>query len=235
MQKVFYVDSIDSEVIISRRKGSKHLRLTIRSDGKIRLNVPYGISARRAKIFLTDKANWINKHKKITKILQNGDHIGKSHRLLISFQDIKKPKTRVMNNEITIKLPFGATIETSENQKIIRSASERALQKQASILLPQRLRILSSQHNIPYKSVKIKKLKSRWGSCDSSKNISLNNYLIQLDWHLIDYVMLHELAHTKYQHHQKVFWSFLEVLLPDYKNRRETLKTKKTDISQTNF
>jgi len=235
MQKSVYVDAIKSDVIIARRKGTRSIRLAIRSDGTIRLSVPYTVSEKQALAFLQQRIDWITKHHKKPLLLEPNTHIGKSHRLLFEYADIQNIKTRLMNNTIVIKLPRNTDWQSSAAQSSARKACERALKKEAENLLPQRIVYLSDKHNIPFNSVNIKKLKSRWGSCDSQKNIILNFYLVQLEWELIDYVLLHELSHTKHQHHQSDFWEFLTKLLPDCKKLRRQLKQMPTDILPTSF
>lgn len=74
------------------------------------------------------------------------------------------------------------------------------------------------------KSINIKKLKAIWGSCDAQNNLKFNSQLAKFPREIIDYVIVHELAHIKYKHHQKTFWSFIEVVMPDYKKRSDKLK-----------
>lgn len=99
-------------------------------------------------------------------------------------------------------------------QKAAQTASIRALKKEAGQLLPQRLRTLAMQTGFTYKSVGVKQLKSRWGSCTHQKEITLNLFLMQLPWRLIDYVLLHELTHTKVMRHGPPFWKELEKHVP---------------------
>lgn len=235
MQKSIYVESIGQNVILARRKGTRSLRIAIKSDGNIRLSVPFMVSEKRALAFLDQKSDWIKQHHKKSAVLLPNAHIGKSHRLVYDQSELTQIKTRLTSNQITIKLPTSETWDSPKAQQAARKAAERAIKKEAETLLPQRLETLASQHSIVYKSCVIKKLKSRWGSCDSRKNITLNMYLIQLDWKLIDYVILHELTHTLHQHHQSDFWRYLESLQPDYKSRRKELKLMPTDILPTSF
>jgi predicted metal-dependent hydrolase len=235
MQKRVFVEQLDTEVVFARRKGTRHLKLTIKSDGIIRVSVPYGITLQRAERFVIEKSEWIEKHRKQPTILQNGDRVGKSYRLFFSKSATTEIKTRVGINKISVNVPSGFT-ETNHNVQLkARQAAERALLKQAKQLLPQRLEALSVKHSIPYKKCTVKKLKSRWGSCDNFKNITLSSYLIQLDWKLIDYVIRHELAHTYHPHHQPDFWEFLESIEPNYKQSRKELKAKPTDVLATNL
>ena len=116
-------------------------------------------------------------------------------------------------------------------QEAAQKACLRALKLEASSLLPPRLKELAEIHGYSFNKVTIKKMKSRWGSCDSNQNIVLNQYLIQLPWHLIDYVLLHELNHTVHMHHSPKFWSALKALLPNVKALRKEIKEHHPTLS----
>lgn len=74
------------------------------------------------------------------------------------------------------------------------------------------------------KKVYIKKMTTRWGSCSSNKNISINLDLIKFEQNIIDYVVLHEICHLKEMNHSKEFWDLMEKYMPDCKKRRYILK-----------
>jgi predicted metal-dependent hydrolase len=76
--------------------------------------------------------------------------------------------------------------------------------------LPKRLTELAAQHGFRYGRAGIRNQKSRWGSCSSKNNISLNIHLLNLPGHLRDYVILHELVHTEQKNHSKHFWFRLD-------------------------
>lgn len=235
VQKVLYVPAINADVVVARRRGMKHMRISMLSDGRVRLSVPWLVSERQAMQFLVSKAEWVNKHKKSTHIMKPNDHIGKSHRIVFLESNAPKIRTAVKNNQIAVYLPVGVRVESTESQKAAHKAAERALSKEANTLLSQRLQTLATKNSIVYNNLTVKKLKSRWGSCDNQKNITLNIYLMQLDWSLIDYVILHELAHTRFQHHQIEFWTFLKSICPDYKERRKLLRQKPTSVFDTKY
>ena len=87
-----------------------------------------------------------------------------------------------------------------------------------------RLEFLSSANNLTYNRVSFRFQKTRWGSCSSKKNISLNYKLLTLKPELIDYVILHELAHTKHMNHSQEFWNFLELICMGAKKYHKELK-----------
>ena len=87
---------------------------------------------------------------------------------------------------------------------------ETLLRKKAHDYLPLRLKLLAEQYHFTYNILKINKSRGRWGSCSNKKNINLSFYLMTLPLHLIDYVLLHELCHTKEMNHGVRFWALLD-------------------------
>ena len=73
------------------------------------------------------------------------------------------------------------------------------------------------------KRIEARAQKTRWGSCSTKGTISLNVYLLQLDESLQEYILLHELVHLDYPHHQKSFWKTLEKLCPNAKAKSKAL------------
>ena len=88
------------------------------------------------------------------------------------------------------------------------------LKRQAATYLRERLEMLSERHRLPFNKSSIRLQKSRWGSCSAKATINLNAKLMFLAPELVDYVILHELAHTRYRNHSADFWHFLEDLAP---------------------
>ncbi len=87
----------------------------------------------------------------------------------------------------------------------------------AKIFLRQRLAQLAMSHGFEYNRVFIRNQKTRWGSCSHVNNINLNINLVRLSSDLIDYVILHELVHTKVKNHSKRFWKELNKYVGDSK------------------
>jgi hypothetical protein len=91
--------------------------------------------------------------------------------------------------------------------------------------LKERLDFFSTLMGLTYTKLTLKKLKSRWGSCNSKREITLNRELLRLPQTLIDYVVVHELAHITYMNHSKSFHALVQTYLPDAKEYRKELKS----------
>lgn len=131
--------------------------------------------------------------------------------------------------EMKIICPPTANFDDEKLQTWLKRVIEEALRRNAKIILPPRLYMLSNTHNLPYHKVKINSSRGRWGSCSAKGDINLSFFLVLLPQHLIDYVLLHELCHTREMNHSDRFWELLNSLT-DHKafDLRSELKTYKT-------
>jgi len=98
------------------------------------------------------------------------------------------------------------------------------LKEEAKAYLSQRLNFFAQIMSLEYRELRLRKMKRRWGSCDTRKIITLNINLIKLDPKLIDYVVVHELAHLKHMNHSRAFHTLVNSYLSDEKERRKLLK-----------
>lgn len=89
-----------------------------------------------------------------------------------------------------------------------------------------RVPILAEKFNIEFKSIKINSASTRWGSCSSKGNLNFPWNLIMCPLEVVDYVIIHELAHCLEMNHSKKFWFNVEKMLPNYKKHLKFLKEK---------
>jgi predicted metal-dependent hydrolase len=219
--------SLDDDITITvyKRVGSRSLRLSVTSTGKIRVTIPSWSLYLAGVQFARTRLNWIKQQQSPRSLLLPDQKIGKAHHLKFVAQGTaKRVSTRVLAGQIIIGYPHGLAYSDVKVQTAAKSAALRALRREAEQLLPQRLSAVAANHGFSYATVGIKQLKSRWGSCDQSTNIILNLFLMQLPWELIDYVLIHELIHTKHLHHGPEFWQAFEAVLPNAKQLRAVMR-----------
>lgn len=97
-------------------------------------------------------------------------------------------------------------------------------EQKARYFLKNRLKELGKKYNYDYNKISFRKQKTRWGSCSSKNNISLNMKLMHLPEFLIDYVLIHELVHTSVKNHGKSFWEELNQIMPNAKQVDQKLR-----------
>ena len=219
-------------VTIYKRRGTGSLHLSIRPNGEVRVTIPAWAPYSSGIAFAKSRSGWIAKHQAPNAIpLKEGQAIGKAHRLrFIASTHANKIATRIQQTEVQVTHPASMPSTDLAVQKAATQASLRALRTQAKVLLPIRLKELAAQHDFRYKSVSIKQLKTRWGSCDQDTNITLNFFLLQLPWQLIDYVLLHELTHTEVLRHGPPFWKAMARVQPNLPALRKAIRAHRPII-----
>lgn len=194
------------KVTVTKRRNARSLRIKLTADGNVQATIPTYIPYMAAKTYILSHKQWINEERgKRTQVLKDGQKIGRLHTLCLVRDDTHtNPKTRVTSNQVIVR--HSSYEAHADVQQAAKKAAIRALKLQARHFLPKRLRDIAMREGYSYKSVTVKQLKSRWGSCNQHKEITLNIFLMELPIELIDYVILHELAHTNHLHHGREFW-----------------------------
>lgn len=106
-------------------------------------------------------------------------------------------------------------ISEQEREEGIRTAKER---------IPRRVAYFAERMGVTYGRITIREQKTRWGSCSSKGNLNFNWKLVLMPDEVLDYVVVHELAHRRELNHSDRFWAIVAEVLPDYRERRGKLK-----------
>ena len=206
---------IPDQIIRSRRKS---ISITVNEKGQLIVRAPLRCDEARIIAFVEKKSEWIEKQtarmKENLKLLPSDNLDGYT----FSF---KGDKIRI--------IPDGESIRLEQDRLYIPTTAKEKeicnwLRKQAkSVFLETTVR-WAEKMNCAFDSVSVSNAKTRWGSCTFDNKIRLTFRLIYAPQEIIDYVVIHELAHTKYKNHGKLFWDMVERYCPDYKSRRKWLK-----------
>lgn len=211
-------------VVLKKRRGQRTMRLRVDSQGVVSVSVPWLVPQTYALDFVKSKMGWIKQQQQSTSFEPyHGMEFGKSQQLLIA-EHSSAQKSRIKDFELRVDLPTQLDLGNSEQLAFIQKSMARSLKREAEKLLLPRLEELATEHGFEYSDSKIKQLTGRWGSCDSKGSISLSLYLVQLPWHLIDYVLIHELTHTMHLNHSAKFWAQVEDICPDHKQAKKELR-----------
>ena len=140
-------------------------------------------------------------------------------RVVIGRQENSKIRVygaRLDDGVLRINMPVGVDIEADMAQKTLKRIVLKFLRMEAERVLPQKMDYWSKQCGFDYRSVKVDTAKSRWGCCSSQKDIKLSYYLLLLPERLVDYVIVHELCHTREMNHGPRFKALLHSYFNDY-------------------
>jgi predicted metal-dependent hydrolase len=219
-------------VTLVKRTGNRSIRLSVTPTG-VRVSMPKWTPFSTGQAFALKHSEWIIAQlaKQSGPLLESGQRVGKMHYL--RFEHVlgsQSVASRVTGTEIIVKMHGSETTGTPAVQERAQKAGVRALKREAERLLPPRLSSLAAKHGKQYKSVGVKQLKRRWGSCDSHQNIVLNLFLMELPWDYVDYVLLHELAHTIEMNHGAEFWRVLTSMQPRARDLAHELRTHQPAI-----
>lgn len=223
-------DAEFGRIALKRNANARHVRLRMNEDGTLVVTLPRFAAVRHAEALVESSRQqirkWREKYVKKSPMFHDGDRVGQSHtiRLVPSTRSTISAKTHGL--AITVEYPNTLFPTDAKVQNALKPQLEKALQKEARAYLPRRLKYLADAYGFTYERVRFGTQKGRWGSCSSHGTISLNVGLMLLEPELIDYVLIHELCHTKQMNHSTAFWSRVEEILPDYKTRRNILKSQ---------
>ncbi|MCU7494699.1 MAG: M48 family metallopeptidase [Ignavibacteria bacterium] len=200
-------------------KKAMYMRLQVSPERGLELVVPYGISLKEAENFLLSKSDWVIKHlKKISDREESFRFLGKS--LTVDHKhDALIRRHRLELKDTTLKI-----LSPASDTAPLKSIYSAWLKLKAEAYIPQRVREIAVKYGFQVNRISIRGQKTRWGSCSRGNNLSFNFRLMAYNREIIDYVIVHELCHTREMNHSKRFWALVEKIVPDYKALRKELK-----------
>lgn len=208
------------------RRQRRTVGLKITAEGLI-VHAPARISLSLLESLILQKADWILKklHATDQKQLpavqwQNGEQLlllGNTVTLAVS-HDVRSRAVNHQPGLLELAMP-----DHNEAPAVARKVLQ-WYKKQALIDFNRRLEIFSAKLGVALPKLLISNARTRWGSCNSKREIRLNWRLLQAPPHLINYVVCHELAHLKEMNHSAKFWAVVASIYPDYKSAEKELK-----------
>lgn len=210
MNSKIIINNEEYEIIVSRKR-IKNLYIRVKEENKIEVST-----------------NLYTTNKEIIRLIENNkDFINNANKKLKN-NKLKPNKIMYLGNELSLIESDKTYID---NNFIYAKNLDDAFNYIYSLcydVFKSRLeRIMCMFNNLPKFTLKIRKMKTRWGVCNKgSMTVTLNAELITKDVSLIDYVIVHELCHFKYMDHSKEFWNEVSKYYPYYKQARKELNNK---------
>lgn len=174
-----------------RSSRARNLSIRINQQGEVRVTIPRLVSRKRAELFFLSKQQWVLKQ------LNEVNRAGCRETMPAEGESI-----RIRGRDFPVRMRKG--------DESVEAALWRVVREEALRYLPGRVAELSEKHSFRIAGLKVRKMKTRWGSCTAKKSINLNCWLVMLPEYLSDYVILHELVHTRFPDHSRKFWDELD-------------------------
>ncbi len=212
-------------------KEIKHIIMKIDRELTVKISAPKGVEIFQIEQFIYQKSKWIVSKLKMMEALGSSKRelnfvSGEKVSLLglefpLEIVHSKKRAAYIQNKTVYL------CVEECENYELKKAVYKKFLYEQAIYVFPKVVEnayVIASQYGIEKPILKIRFMKSRWGSClPIKKVVTLSTHLIHFDEALIEYVAMHELAHLRHANHSKDYYQFLTSLMPDWAQRRERL------------
>jgi predicted metal-dependent hydrolase len=230
------IHPIFGEIAVQRTARARRILLAVRPPGKIRLTLPALVSERAGMAFVEEKREWLAATLRRMESANPVRVVEPPYRtvrreLVFVSAEVKSIKARISGEKITVSFPAGTPHSSPELQGVVHEAVTRALRAEAKEFLPPLADELARRHGLHFRSVAIRASRRRWGSCSSRNDISLSLFLMTLPRHLIEYVIVHELCHTRHKNHSPQFHALLDSLLDGHeKQLAKELRTYRTEI-----
>ncbi|MDT8715963.1 M48 family metallopeptidase [Clostridium sp. 19966] len=217
---------IEFELLLAHRKTMK---IQIKAPNTVIVTAPINVKEEWVLEKIKDKGAWIIKKLEEVKSVQipaekkftNGElfmYLGKEYPLQINIDTrLRKPKIMLWAEKIIV------TAASKENP-VIRLSLEQWYREMGQKVIEERVEYYQKFFPLKPRSVKVKEQKSIWGSCTGRNDLLFNWRCTMGVLTSIDYVVVHEMSHMIQKDHSKKFWSIVEGILPDYKERQGWLK-----------
>lgn len=205
------------------------MKISINNAGEIHVSTPFLVSYRNSLQFVQSNKQWIlhtllKIDKRYTQFLSNVYYPSVNYAFVIKSSNNTMPGLTQKNKIITYYLPHRFNIKMPEVQAGIVKTYTGILRSEANDYLKKRTIELAEQFGFLYNNIVVRNQKTRWGSCSAHGNINLNLHLVRLPYKLIDFIILHELCHTRELNHSHRFYALLESILPNHKQLNAKIK-----------
>lgn len=222
---------INYKTIRSRRKT---ITLIVDPEEGVIVRVPERLTDSQIREIVREKFNWIiRKQEELKKIKSvnvkefiNGEKLpflGQLYKLeVIETVGTRGVSVALKDGKFQIKVPSNLKCE-NRREEIKRRLVE-WYKKEARTKYKERVEHYRKKLGVSYNKISIRDQKTRWGSCSNKGNLNFNWRLIMAPPPILDYIVVHELAHFVHANHGDDFWKLVESVIPDYREKREWLR-----------
>ncbi len=205
------------------RSKRKTIAIIVQRDGKVIVRAPLKASERQIRQFVGSKSGWIGK--KRIQMQEQAPALQKKFTAGERFPYLGQEYALSVVSGPRAGLRFEGGFSLNQNSQAEAALLfEKWYKAAARQVLNERTRFYAQKFGLEYKKIRISSARTRWGSCSSRGTLSFTWRLVMAPLEVVDYVVVHELAHLRMQNHSAAFWAEVAKMLPDFKRHRDWLK-----------
>ncbi len=208
------------------------IALIVRRDGKLIVRAPYRTPDAQILRFIEEKASWIREkqaeaQERLAQAVSKEFVSGTSFLYL----GVSYPLAIISRERPYLALENGRFLLSQETLPRAKDVFTAWYKQQARQVCEERAQVYAARYHLTYVRVKITSARTRWGSCSSRGTLSFTWRLVMAPLQVIDYVVIHELAHLVEKNHSNRFWEKVRSMMGDYKQYIDWLKTNGQQLS----
>lgn len=201
-----------SDIVYQYRPRNRNTYITVTKEGEVCVRSPIR-DEKKIRELLYKKEEWIRTH-----LLRMQNRAGEVHRLGETI------RFRGENLSLEHFPALKKKLEKCRNSVDIEKYYYRFYRDEAILTLPSRIEHYVRKTGLKPSEIRFKKMRRRWGSCDSKGVVTFNTMMMQLSYEHIDYIVVHELAHLEHMNHSRDFHELVRRFLPEEKRLRRELR-----------
>ncbi|MBB1564790.1 M48 family metallopeptidase [Candidatus Gracilibacteria bacterium] len=190
------------------REKRKTLSIRIGKGGELLVKVPKKVSQKIILDFLEKHKTWISEKQNLFE--ENSQKFEIGEKFLFFGEEFDLCELEAKNDKNVLIFDSKKFFTNTKNPEILRELFIKFYKKEAKKYISKKISEICELLNLSFNKLKITSASSRWGSCNSKKNISFSFRLILAPKKSIDYVIVHELAHLSEMNHSKAFWDLVQ-------------------------
>ncbi len=214
--------------IVRSKNRKRTMTLKLERSGAVIILAPDKTPKEEIRNFFRSKVPWI--HKKLTEYRETLEKEARPKNFVAGEKFLylgdEYPLETLQGSRARLTLAHGVFTLCTDHKEDGRQIFVRWYRKMAQDIFAKRVPFYAKNLGVTFNGIRITSARTRYGSCSFDDRLSFSYRLVMTPYCVIDYIIVHELAHIRFKNHSKDFWDYVEMILPDYRQSKNWLKMK---------
>ncbi len=214
--------------VVRSKNRKRTMTLKLERSGAVVILVPDRTPKDEIHRFFNSKVPWI--HKKLIEYRESGRNVNEPRSFAPGEKFLylgEEYPLQVTPDRVTrLALSHGAFILRRDHNTDVRQIFVEWYKRRAREIFAERVAFYARDMGLAFNGIRVTSARTRYGSCSSDNRLSFSYRLVMAPYRIIDYIIVHELAHVKIKNHSRKFWDYVEARLPSYRDSKAWLRSK---------